>query len=178
MKRAVLVNGVPASGKSVVARLIASRRAWPLLSLDTIKEPFFEHIGVGDRAFNRKLGCASYQAIFDLIAAFPAGSITVVDAWFGFQPFEVLTRHLARAGIGYAMEIWCHAAPEIIAERYSARVGARPPGHPGIEYLPELIDLAGRAKPLGCFPCLAVDTAAPIDESALFAWLEANAASR
>jgi len=73
MRRAVLVNGVPASGKSTVARLISSRRNWPLLGLDVIKEPFFAHLGVGDREYNRKLGRASYQATFDLIEGFPVG---------------------------------------------------------------------------------------------------------
>jgi predicted kinase len=51
MKRAVLVNGVPASGKSTVARGISVRTGWLLLILDRVKEPFFDELGIGDREF-------------------------------------------------------------------------------------------------------------------------------
>jgi len=73
MKRAVLVNGIPASGKSTVARAISKARGWPLLTLDTVKEAFFAHLGTGDRAYNRTLGKGSYQAIFATIGDFPDG---------------------------------------------------------------------------------------------------------
>ncbi len=90
MKRVVLVNGVPASGKSTVARAISRAGNWPLLTLDTIKEALFAHLGTGDRDYNRLLGRASYQAMFDLTADFPDGATVVMDAWFGFQPADVL----------------------------------------------------------------------------------------
>lgn len=171
MRRAVLVNGVPASGKSTVARRVAAEFVWPLLTLDAIKEPFFEHVGVGDREHNRRLGRASYHAIFNLIADFPDGCVPVIDAWFGFQPLDVLQGHLARARIDAAVELWCHAEPEVVGARYAARVEGRPPGHPGLDYVPELVALARRARPLGAYPCLALDTGAALDAPALFAWL-------
>lgn len=172
MKRAVLVNGVPASGKSTVARTVAAAKGWPLLTLDTVKEAFFAHLGTGDRDYNRLLGKASYQAIFALIGDFPDGAIAAVDAWFGFQPVEVLNEHLARAGIGKVAEVWCHAPAAIIGERYRARLGHRHAGHLGESYIPELIDLAGRAEPLGSFPLFEVDTTSPLDITALAPWLE------
>lgn len=161
MKAAILVNGVPASGKSTVARVISKEGAWPLLTLDTIKEAFFNHLGTGDRIYNRTLGKASYEAIFALIADFPHESVTVVDAWFGFQPLETLDQHMARAGIGKAVEVWCNAAPEEIGARYLSRVSRRPGGHLGADYVPELIDLARRANPTGRFPLIDVDTSTP-----------------
>jgi glucokinase len=172
VKRAVLVNGVPASGKSTVARAVAAAKGWPLLTLDTVKEAFFEHIGTGDRDYNRLLGRASYQAIFALIADFPDGATAVVDAWFGFQPVELLQGHLARAGIGGLAEIWCHAPADIIGERYRARLDTRHSGHLGASYVPELMALAERAKPLGAYPLFDVDTTRPLDGAALSAWLE------
>lgn len=99
MKTAILVNGVPASGKSTVARQISTFLGCPLLTLDTIKEPLFEHFGTGDREHNRKLGRASYGVIFSVIGDFPDPMTIVIDAWFGFQPMEVLERHLLTAGI-------------------------------------------------------------------------------
>ncbi|MDZ4136014.1 MAG: ROK family protein, partial [Paracoccaceae bacterium] len=110
-KRLILVNGVPASGKSGVARALADRTGWQILTLDTIKAPFLIELAPVDRPFNRTLGRASYAAIFDLIRDAPAGSTVIVDAWFGFQPPAVLTEGLTRAGIAEVAELWCHAPP-------------------------------------------------------------------
>lgn len=165
MKRAVLVNGVPASGKSSTARAIASRFGWPLISLDTIKEPFFEELGGGDRAYNRQLGRAAYDAMFRTMAGFPDGMTVVIEAWFGFQPRALLESHLAGAEIGHVLEIWCHAPAEVIADRYSNRVESRPAGHPGREYVPELLELARKASPIGLSHVHWLDTTQALDMS-------------
>jgi glucokinase len=170
-KRVVMVNGVPASGKSTVARALSAATGWPILSLDTIKNPFLVTLPPGDRLFNRTLGRASYAAIFDIIAQAPASSTFVVDAWFGFQPLEVLQDGLARAGVSALAEVWCHADPQVIGARYAARLDQRPAGHPGAEYVAELIALAARAAPTGLAPCHSVDTTGMPDASALTAWL-------
>ncbi|MBZ9757288.1 ROK family protein [Mesorhizobium sp. ESP6-5] len=175
-RRAVLVNGIPASGKSTVSRGIADRLGWPLLALDTVKNPFLEVLGGGDREFNRTLGRASYQAIWSLVGDAPAGSTFIVDAWFGFQPRQVLEDHLRNAGVEHTVEIWCHAPGEVLAERYGARLGQRLPGHPGAAYIPELIELARRAEPLRRGPLFDVDTTQPIDFEAIAAWLRATLA--
>ena len=148
----MLVNGVPASGKSGVARALSDATGWPILTLDTIKNPFLAELPGVDRAFNRTLGKASYTAIFDLLRDAPAGSTMIIDAWFGFQPAEMLSEGLLRAGVAETAEIWCHAPPETIGERYGARVGERPAGHPGAGYVPELIALAARAQPMAQGP--------------------------
>jgi glucokinase len=171
MKRVLLVNGVPASGKSTVARAISQIEGWPLLTLDTIKEAFFAHLGTGDRDYNRRFGKASYQAIFSLIADFPDNATAVVDAWFGFQPPDVLTGHLARAGVTRVAEIWCHAPGETVGVRYRARLGERHAGHLGAAYVPELIALADSARPLGAYPLLDIDTTRPLDLASLQNWL-------
>lgn len=177
-RRAVLVNGIPASGKSTVSRGIADRMGWPLLALDTIKNPFLEVLGGGDREFNRTLGRASYQAIWSTVGEAPAGSTFVIDAWFGFQPREVLEDYLRKAGVEQTVEIWCHAPGEVLAERYGARLDQRPAGHPGAAYIPELIELAKRAEPLRRGPLFDVDTTKPIDFDAITAWLRAVMAAR
>ena len=171
MKRAVLVNGVPASGKSSVARALADRTGWPLFAVDTIKEPFFKELAPVDRALNRRLGHAAYAAIFDTIAAFPDGQTVIIDAWFGFQPTAVLTGHAERAGLQSLAEIWCHAAPEVVGARYAARVPHRPKEHPGLEYVPELIALTERARPLDVGPRLTIDATLPLDIAAIVAFL-------
>jgi glucokinase len=177
-RRALLVNGVPASGKSRVARAMADALGWPLLALDTVKGPFLAELPPGDRPFNRSLGRAAYAAIWDTLAESPGGTGVVIDAWFGFQPLSLLDEGLARAGVGRAAEIWCEAPPEEVGRRYAARVPERGPGHPGLAYVPELIELARRAAPTGRAPVLRLDTTQAFDRARTLAWVRRALAKR
>lgn len=170
-KRVLLVNGIPASGKSRLSHMISQRTGWPVLALDTIKNPFLEHIDGVDRLLNRTLGKASYQAIFSIIGDAPRGSTFIVDAWFGFQPLSLLEAHIASAGVAGVAEIWCHAPGEVLAERYAARLKDRLPGHPGADYIPELVELAKRAAPTKLGPVLDIDTSRPIADDAVMTWV-------
>jgi glucokinase len=167
----LLVNGIPASGKSRLSHTISQRTGWPILALDTVKNPFLEHIESVDRLFNRTLGKASYQAIFSIIRDAPRGSTFIVDAWFGFQPLSLLEEHIASAGVTDIAEIWCHAPGEVLAERYAARLEDRLPGHPGAEYIPELVELAKRAAPTQLGPVLDIDTSRPVADDVVMAWV-------
>jgi glucokinase len=161
-RTAILVNGVPASGKSTVSRRISAALNVPLLALDTVKEALFAELGTGDRLYNRRFGRASYGAIWALVGAFPARSVVVVDAWFGFQPIELLQSHLARSEVTRTVEIWCTAPPEMIAQRYTERARQRHEGHLGLDYVPELRVLAASARPLSIGPLVLVDTSLPV----------------
>ncbi len=170
-RRAILVNGVPASGKSRIAALVAARTGWPVLALDTVKNPFLVELAPVDRMQNRTLGRAAYRSIFDLVAQFAPDATVIIDAWFGFQPREVLDAGLAAAGVTSVQEIWCQAPPATIGARYAARVETRPAGHPGLAYVPELIALAHRATPLGGIDSLTVDTTTEPDAAAILRFL-------
>lgn len=159
MTRAVLVNGVPASGKSTLARALAARLEVPILELDVIKEVLFEQLGHRDaeRSWGRALGRASLESIWALLAGFPADSTVVVEAWFRLPPHDHVLRGLERAGIERWVEIWCHADPDVLVSRYGART--RHPGHPSAaDYVEELRQLAAVARPMGLGPYLDIDT--------------------
>ena len=98
-KRLLMVNGVPASGKSSLARAISEKTCWPVLGLDTVKTPFLEVLENVDRAGNRILGKATYKSIFSIIQESPEGATFIVDAWFGFQPLALLEEHIKMAAI-------------------------------------------------------------------------------
>lgn len=166
-RRAILVNGVPASGKSGVAAGLSRAGGWPVLSLDTVKNPFLLEFAPVDRPMNRRFGTAAYAAIFDMVAQYPFDATIVIDAWFGFQPRAVLDAGLQRAGVTEVVEVWCHAHHDTIADRYAKRAGSRPAGHPGLDYVPELRALAEKAQPLGGFPSVTVDTEQQADFAAL-----------
>ncbi len=166
MKQVLLVNGVPASGKSTVTRLLVRAMTGQGVAavpfcLDTVKEGLFAQIGTGDRDHNRLLGRASYHAIFNLVAEMPDGVIAVIDAWHGFQPESVLRDHLARAGVMRVIEVWVAVPPVEAARRYRARAGSRPAGHLPASYAEELLDLAARARPVALGPVIEVDGASP-----------------
>jgi glucokinase len=172
MRRAVLVNGIPATGKTSIARAIGERLHLPVLSLDTVKEALFEELGTedGDREYGRALGRASMLAIWSVIAAFPSDAAVVVEAWYRKPPHDVVLRGLERAGIDRWVEVWCHASPEILAARYAART--RHPGHPPASYARELAELALVVAPMALGEVLSVDTSdfASVDLDAIARW--------
>lgn len=165
-KQVVLVNGIPASGKSTLTRTLAARLNLPVLTLDSIKEPFMASFGPVDRQRNRQLGCAAYQAIWQIVGQAPQGCVYLIDAWFGFQPKSVLEQGLASAGVSRALELWIAISPDDAAARYQARLANRMPGHPGAEYLPELRRLAEQARPMAAGPIYQVDAGMPDTEGA------------
>lgn len=171
-KRVVMVNGIPASGKSSIANALSGATGWPLLSIDGIKEPFMQQFAEVDRSLNRRLGIASYQAIWSVIAAAPQGCTFIVDAWFGFQPKQTLIAGLHRAGVRSLAEVWCQISGELAAERYASRLADRLPGHPGAEYIPELIALAEKAEPMRLSPLYVADQMQPADNEKIVNWIK------
>lgn len=169
MRQLIIVNGVPASGKSTISRQLVRALteggipAVPL-SLDTVKEGLFVEVGTGDREHNRMLGRASYRSIFASISAFPDALVPVVDAWHGFQPKAVLESHLERARIDRIVEVWCRVSALAAAERYRARATARHSGHLPASYADELFVLAQNARPFAIGPVVEVDGEAAIIE--------------
>lgn len=170
-KTVVLVNGVPASRKSTIARLLSEHFALPILTIDGIKEPFMAQFDEIDRPFNRRLGSAAYEVIWSIVADSPTQCVFIVDAWFGFQPKEALERYLGQAGVTRVVEIWNHIPGNLAAQRYAKRLDVRRNGHPGEEYLPELQKLADSAKPMSLGAVYTVEQGKPVDSEALVKWL-------
>lgn len=173
-KCVILVNGVPASGKSTVARHIAERFGFPYLTIDGIKEPFMELFAPVDRQLNRDIGRAAYQTIWSIVAHAPANCVYVIDAWFGFQPRSELQRYLQQAGIAHVVEIWNQISGDLAAERYASRLHQRADGHPGAEYVPELRQLAERATPMALGPVLTLDQSQPLCLPHIERWLQTH----
>ncbi len=173
-KTVVLVNGVPASGKSTVTRHLSARFSLPVLTIDGIKEPFMAKFAEIDRLFNRQLGYAAYDVIWSIIGNAPSGCPFLVDAWFGFQPREALVDYLEKAGVTRVLEVWNAVSPEVAVARYASRLGERRVGHPGEEYLPELAVLAAKAEPMALGPVFRVEQGGEIEYTRLDAWMDAH----
>ncbi len=176
MRRALLINGPPASGKTSLGLRLARQLALPFLSRDTVKEPLFDVFGTPDRETNRALGRASLEIIWSVIADFPDEVDVIVEAWFGAPPHDDVVAGLKRARIGKIAELWCHAPGDVLAARYAERVGQRHPGHPDASYAPELALLAPQVTAMGIGPVFAVDTSelAQVDLAEIARWMTAE----
>lgn len=62
----ILVTGIPASGKSTMARFLAEAFGLPVISKDRIKECMYDAIGFRSREEKVKLGIASMQIMYDM----------------------------------------------------------------------------------------------------------------
>ena len=149
-----LVTGLPATGKTTLARALARALAAPLLSKDCIKEPLLEVLGAPDRGASRRLSDASFAVLFALAAQYlEYGDALVLEG--NFRPGEhepalraLLARHAARDCI----QLLCRAPETLRQERLMARAAdaARHPGHrdaawvaPAAQLGDAFLDIAG-----------------------------------
>ncbi|HEE1289104.1 TPA: AAA family ATPase [Klebsiella pneumoniae] len=158
-KTAILINGIPASGKSTITRLLAETFSLPVLTIDGIKEPFMARLAPVDRPMNRQLGCAAYEVIWSIVGASPASMVWLIDAWFGFQPRETLQRLLQQAGVEQVIEVWNHISPELAVARYASRLATRP-------------------QPMSLGPVLTIDQRHPLQIEPVIQWLEGTIAGQ
>lgn len=147
----ILVTGLPCTGKTTVARALATALALPLFTKDTFKEQLFDRLGVRDAAWSKQLS----QAAFDLLflageAELAVGRSVVLEGNFDRacegERYEALrAKHTASA----VQVVLSTEEGELVRRfRVRAEAGERHPGHDDAAYLPVL---AERARG-GCAP--------------------------
>ena len=60
----ILVTGIPAAGKSTMAKVMSEKLKLPVISKDTIKELLFDNVGFQSRTEKVKLGIASMEIMY------------------------------------------------------------------------------------------------------------------
>jgi predicted kinase len=128
----VIITGHPASGKTTLARRLASDLQLPCLTKDDIKERLFDTLGWSDRAWSKKLGSSTYELIY----LFSEVQLSVGRSFlleFNFDSKSVTPRFLEikRKFDFYPIQIVLEANAEILIQRFMerARSGARHPGN-------------------------------------------------
>jgi predicted kinase len=123
----VVVSGLPASGKSTLARELASALGLPLLDKDAILERLFESRGPGDATWRRLLSRESDQ-ILQAEAIALDGAVLVSHWRLPGMPSSSGTPTAWLAELSSkVVHVHCECAPEIAAERFIQR--RRHPGH-------------------------------------------------
>ena len=91
--RILVITGLPASGKTTLARQLARRYRVALLAKDCFKEPLFDALGAGDAAHSRRLSDISYEILFNVARELAnAGTDFILEGNFRRGEHEVRQR--------------------------------------------------------------------------------------
>lgn len=74
--RLLIVTGLPGTGKTTLARMLARRWSAPLLAKDPIKEPLLDLLGASDAGDSRRLSDASFAILFALARELVAAGVS------------------------------------------------------------------------------------------------------
>ncbi|MGO4391264.1 AAA family ATPase [Variovorax sp. M-6] len=159
MQGFVIVSGLPASGKSTLARSLAQELDLPLLDKDDLLEALFPTTGVHDEAVRRDL---SRRADTELQEAARRFQGAVVTSWWRHPSSTMDSGTLVEwlSSLRRVVEVYCRCSPVVAASRFLAR--SRHPGHlDGLRTHAELLETFKRQAslgPLGLRRCVVVDT--------------------
>jgi len=168
LRRAVVISGPPGSGKTTLARPLARRLGFALLSKDDIKESLYTSLGgaPGDPAYSSLIGAAAMDLLWALAQHCPS---VVLEANFRTRSPE--ERAKLAALDARIVEVHCRVPLEEASRRFAerAREERHHPAHPLMEMPPER--MAEYKDPFALSPVIEVDTSAPVDLDALVEWI-------
>jgi predicted kinase len=171
----VLVNGVPASGKTTLARGLAGRLRLPLFSKDVIKDAHAEVFGPrppdgrAQREWNRLFGAAANAAMWKLLADSACGAV-LESTWPAGETWSFVQAGLSAARVERPLQIWCEAPLAVARERYELRHPFRHPVHGDPPGDAEWEQRWALAEPLPIPDTLRVDTVRPVDLAMISGW--------
>lgn len=151
---AVVVTGLPGSGKTALAEPLARELNLPLISKDHIKEMLADHLGLGSLA--GEYGRAAVQVMLGLAVRAPE---VVLESFFwpGLSEPELVALYRP------LVQVHCQCDPTVARTRFEARVraGERHQVHHAMDDWERFSDGEGLLDLPG--PLVVVDTSAPQD---------------
>ena len=120
---AILVNGLPGSGKTTLSATLAGVLGCPLLAKDPISEALVDL--AGPMIAPEALGGIAMDTVWAMAGEVEAG--VVVDAfWHRERDLEFARAGVERAGSPRTVEVWCDVDPDTALQRVVDALGAMP----------------------------------------------------
>ncbi len=117
----IVVTGLPASGKSTLARELAHLLPAPLIGKDMIKEPLLDVLGAADSERSRLLSTASFAVLFGVARELLACGLSLIVEG-NFRPGEHERPLLAALPPGTAiLQVLCRVQESERIERLQRR---------------------------------------------------------
>ena len=158
----ILVNGLPGSGKTTLARRLGAALGVPVVSKDAVKEGLLTAV---PEARPAGLGAVAMEAAWSM-AADLTGTVVLESWWFRPRDLEFTVAAWRRCGEPELVEVWCDVPAEVARGRFANRVR-----HPMYEDARRLAtswdDWAERAAPLAIGEVVRVDTSGDVDIAAV-----------
>lgn len=117
----ILVTGIPAAGKSTMAKAMSERLGLPAISKDAIKELLFDHVGFQSRAEKVNLGIAGMEIMYYVAAQLmKAGQAFILENNFEHSSEQGIKSLLEKYGYS-AMTVTLTGDYKVIYQRFLER---------------------------------------------------------
>src|SRR5437764_14863675 len=129
----IIVNGLPATGKTTLARRLAADVRLPVFSRDGMYETLYDALECHIHGLPPLIGPASFTLLYSVAGSvLAAGQSVIVEGFFGrpeLRTAEFL--HLQQAYDFEPFQILCNADGKVLLERFLARAATveRHAGH-------------------------------------------------
>jgi cytidylate kinase len=145
----VVVSGIPASGKTTLAKKLASALSLPVIDKDDILEGLFAQHATIDESLRARLSRQSDEIMRETARSLPAAIL--VSFWQNPDRSESSGAPSAwlRELPGRVVEIYCKCAADVARERFMTRT--RHPGHNDVAAVARLLpqfDAVAKRYPL------------------------------
>lgn len=128
----IIVSGLPATGKSTIAKALSEKLNIPLVAKDTIKEFLFDTLGARDRDWSRTLGKASNDFLYELTDKLLAdGYSVIIENAFEKKFAKPRLEKIIHAHAPNILEVHCKTEQGVRRKRFIGRneSGNRHTGH-------------------------------------------------